>query len=411
MCAIDVQSACSHNLDLNPGYPFEQQKMLNIIFLIGWISIALVLIWIVFVTFCFRLYSYLQYNEIRKFDILVNSLCCFLYLTCNLFDLIHVIYSYSVGIKLNESDSIETIIACIADGSYFFATFFLLISLIGRAHMTFNDTIYQLQKISLLSFVFALSLLFLLFLNFAYLYTSVIRHILTKNSKENTLNLSAILFICLMSLEIFISLLISYLFLKNMHQLVAARKLMHLEEESMSPTSKSIIINSKNRKYLNSETSKMSNDSNDSNDTNDSNDGINNYNSYNYNLMDITDDTDMKLINVITKYTIISIIALTSGTLWYWTKLYRYVILAHSTQFSKTVAYSLRQLELVICLLCVFLTFTFNNDCYESICQYIGLHKWCQKCCIRISNRNVNNKVKKSNDTYVLMANSHANNL
>lgn len=326
---------------------------------LAWATFVCCIIIVLFISFWWRLHKHLQNHEktIRAFEIVSHGLCGLFYILCCASDIYHIATSLKNHTNLYQVNLPDIYSSISADIFYFLATLTLFVTFIGRAHLTFKGTKYQFELFSLTTLIFVVFFVFEIVAMIAYLYG-----IVTSNYNDR---LEADCFVVLMICEALMSNYIIYLFLSKMHNLIAISTDFNGHDDD-------------DRSMLTDRLMDVSNC--------DNYNERDNYNySYNQVRVSIT-KFDSDLLNLVTKYGVISVVAMLSGLLWYLTKFYQlYWDVSFSSQTAKILEYITRELEIVICMYCIFITFVFNKRFYQSSC--FCCHRCCFQCCFGITKR------------------------
>ena len=305
----------------------------HLLILLVWTSLCLLTELIVFTAFiyAFKAEFARKRRRMSRFVAVTNIMCLFCYIFCSVGDLAHFGYSFHFDYSIfdYEHDDLIVIIQ-VADTFYFTASLSIYILFLGRVVITFRKSEYEMSKLTLLLF----SGLFLFALYNMVFYIFYI-------GKDFEIERNYI--IALMCLEVAISASLTFLFIFKLRQLTINRTSMSLNE----------------RTFDDSESIQL-------------------------------DDHSLKMIHVLTRYAILSIMAIVVGLFFYSVELYQIFLMEIPTNTSFAVMYGLREFEVVVCMISLYLSFVSTKSRYDRVCKCC--HGVCFRCFVKSTKKIINAK-------------------
>ena len=303
---------------------------MHLVLLLTWTSLCTILDLVVFGLFLFAIKEENSRGagtrrRMSPFVAIPNLICVFGYQLCSLWDLAHFSYSMHWDISILEYEHADLIVILqVADAFYFTSTLSIYVLFLSRLVITFRESDYRMSTLSIALF----SILFCVALCNMVVYVLYI-------GKAFSVERNYI--ISLMCLELAISLSLTFLFVYKLRQLTVSRTSMSLREwaPAMNNANASIQL----------------------------------------------DAQSIKMLSVLTRYAILSITAICFGLTFYAVELYQILCMRVPTEASFSVMYACRELEVLVCMLSLYLSFVSTRPQYDRVCGCC--HSVCFRCWVK----------------------------
>ena len=359
---------------------------------------CVLIILILFIYLYFKIRDHRSHKYMHPFYPYTNIFCLLLYLIAILVDCIHIGLSAFVTTEYKVYDQHYGNVKIIADIAFFSSTTLLYIIMIGRLILTFNNTLYKLNK-CLISIIFV----FIFISNAGMIYYVISLKISSNIEKLDKRDQPVIAIIG--GFDLVLNLILLFIFVLKIRQLVISiqdcdfeqfvnvnnkRDMYRVCGVTPSPTkSKDTVVtfSSKSSKSISGRTSPTSS-------------AKRNFftKSPTFKRFIALDKNQRKLITVITRHSILSSIAIIAN-LTYYTSLF-IDFYSPKSNISSLMNYGIRGISSTIIVITLCLNFGFNMKIYSFCCG--KCHFGCYKICVSFTKTSIKQDIEQDQSEQII---------